>query len=104
MQEFFVLFVQLFGGLNFKEKRKCKQLARGSCVCTRFILCVHISLPSWAPAVCPVILQPQSKMVVSKLNGDRMNKQTEGGNTQCVGRHYMCSKKEEPAQSCGDSE
>lgn len=37
MQEFFVLFVQLFGGLNFKEKRKCKQLARESCVCTRLI-------------------------------------------------------------------
>lgn len=37
MQEFFVLFVQLFGGLNFKEKGKCKQLARESCVCTRLI-------------------------------------------------------------------
>lgn len=37
MQEFFVLFVQLFGGLNFKEKRKCKQLARESYVCTRLV-------------------------------------------------------------------
>lgn len=72
MQEFFVLFVQLFGGVNFKEKRKCKQLAKESCVCTWLVLCAHVSLPSWAPAVCPVILQPSSKIMVSELNGDRM--------------------------------
>lgn len=38
MQELFVLFVQFFGSLNFKERRICQQLTRENSVCPSLIV------------------------------------------------------------------